>query len=153
MTEYQKIMRLQFLLAQRTASTLTYNFPTHKLKEGLRELRDEFIKEVGYIDVTQLTKDELQLASFVAFGKITNNPLYLIPCHLYSFLKFGQKLIDFEGDKIEVKKDYDDITLQSEDLTISHNPDYIDNDCRHGMLAYGVFPKVNLIQDTKVLIH
>lgn len=123
MTEYEKAKRLMFLMAQRAAEVLVWDECCDPLMENLRT---DFIKIAGRINLSSLTLEELKEIGCGLWDEESN--LYLIPLYLYDFLEYGQELGCIDGTTIIVRENYHDI----------NSPNYIDNDIRVGKLSYGV---------------
>lgn len=126
------------------AELLIYDFePGFKWKILTNSMR-EFLGKFGRVDFTDFTSDELLVCGFRIWSKETN--LHLIPLYLYPFLPYGMELTCIDNTKVIVKENYTNKFKQTYLANISEsdsqeNKDYIDNDNREGMLAFGIVPK------------
>ena len=84
---------------------------------------------IGRVDFSNLTKEQAQDLGFGCWSE--ENPIYLIPMYLYDYLEYGQTLESISGRKKVVGLNYQD----------PNSENYIDDDSRFGMLAYGFYPK------------
>lgn len=94
---------------------------------NLRTVISTLRKDIGTIPLSAFTIDECRSLGFRPWG---DAGLYLIPLWLYPFLATGEVLTDIIGVTRTVQDDY----------TVLDSRNYLSDDNRHGLLAYGITP-------------
>lgn len=127
MTEYQKAKRIRQYITQRAAEVMNYESWSDEFStENIRNIPQKILENIGTVDVTSLTDEEMEDLGFTKWSQ--DNPMRLIPLWLFPFLPEEIHIQNFDGSKQILKK--------SE----------MDKDHRFGCLAYGIPPlgSVNL---------
>lgn len=111
------------------ASLLNYNwnddFRIVKLNTVMESIQASLERNHGSptVDITQLTQGE---ALELGFRPWDDSGLMLIPHYLWEFLRPGTEVTDIFGEKELITENY---------------REEMDNDCRFGCLAFGIFPQ------------
>lgn len=131
---YQMALQIQRSLLTRFSEIFCYGWDNSFKWKQLNETKQYIIENIGKIDFTNFTGDQLLSLGFGIFSKKDN--LYLIPLYLYPFLENGQIVECIDKTIIAVSEGY--MLSGTED---NPNNNYIDNDHRFGLIAYGIKPK------------
>lgn len=94
---------------------------------NLRRVVSTLRRDIGTIPLSGFTIDECRNLGFKLWSAAG---LYLIPLWLYPFLATGEVLTDISGVQRTVYDNY----------TVRGNSNYLSDDNRNGVLAYGITP-------------
>lgn len=121
MTTYEKCQAVRRAIMTRAAEVMNYTRWDDKFAANqIRETPERLIKEIGKINIAELTASEMQDLGFGVWSDDT--PMRLIPLWLFPFLPDEIECESISGTKTVLKT--------SE----------MDNDHRFGCLAYGIVP-------------
>lgn len=118
---YQKCIMIRNYLCRKASEVIVYkNWSAEFSTENLREAEGIILKEIGTVNIAELTEEQMKELGFGKFSE--GDPSYLIPLYLFPYLPEEIITRDLNGHVRVLKK--------SE----------MDNDHRCGLLAYGIFP-------------
>ena len=121
---FEVATRLKTAMANLAAEISTYSWSDDfKIKELNLRIYN-FKKDIYFVPFHEFTKDQLKT---LGFG-LWEEELFLVPIWLYRYIPFGIVLESINGDKITVKKGYND----------KRHEGYIDTDIRFGCIAFGI---------------
>jgi hypothetical protein len=130
---YQMALKIQRALLTRFSELFCYGWDNSYKWKQLNETKDYIIENIGKINFTNFSSEQLLSLGFGIFSKKDN--LHLIPLYFYPFLESEQYIECIDGTSIIVCDGYQ--LAGSEE---NKNYGYIDNDHRFGLIAYGFKP-------------
>lgn len=127
MSDFEKAKNLKTYYANKLSEIFCYGWSDQLCKSEALAAKSEALDEIGTINLSDLSKDQLFQLGFSAWD---DSGLMLIPLWLYCHLPSGLELTSIGGDKVKVSDGYSKRESDS----------YIDNDVRYGCIAYGFIP-------------
>lgn len=125
---YAKCLSARQSILNNTAQAITYGWGNRygwsntTIAQTILELPTRIKRQVGEIDITQLTAEQMDDLGFGTFSE--DLPIRLIPLWLFPYLPTRIKVTKLDG--------------TTEDISTEK----MDTDHRGGCLAYGIYPKV-----------
>jgi hypothetical protein len=123
MNTYEKCKKLRFEILSRAAAVMNYtDWSADFAVRQIREIREKTKKEIGAINIAELTVEQMKDLGFCKWSN--ENPIYLIPLWLYEFLP-------------------DEIETRCINGGMERFKSAMSADARCGLLAYGILPNNN----------